>query len=96
MPSSLNGRPIPPGAANPDFVATLGGLLEERGAGRDGAIYFLCRSGVRSRAAAIAMTVAGFGACYNVSGGFEGPLDAGGHRGTLEGWKHDGLPWRQS
>ncbi|MEI2385676.1 rhodanese-like domain-containing protein [Breoghania sp. JC706] len=85
----------PTGAANPDFVATLARLIEQRGA-KDGAIYFLCRSGVRSRAAAVAMTAAGFAPCYNVSGGFEGPLDADRHRGTVEGWKHEGLPWRQS
>lgn len=86
----------PTGATNPDFVETLAVLLGERGASSDGAIYFLCRSGVRSRAAAIAMTAAGYSACFNVAGGFEGPLDSGGHRGTLEGWKHEGLPWRQS
>lgn len=86
----------PTGATNPDFVETLAGLLGARGASEDGAIYFLCRSGVRSRAAAIAMTAAGYGACFNVAGGFEGSLDAAGHRGALEGWKHEGLPWRQS
>ncbi|PTW62776.1 thiosulfate sulfurtransferase [Breoghania corrubedonensis] len=86
----------PTGAANPDFVATLTGLVEERGATKDGPIYFLCRSGVRSRAAAIAMTAAGFGACYNVIGGFEGSPDTDRHRGSLEGWKYEGLPWRQS
>jgi rhodanese-related sulfurtransferase len=56
---------------------------------------FLCRSGVRSRDAAIAMTAAGFKACYNVASGFEGDKDAAGHRGTVSGWKVDGLPWMQ-
>jgi rhodanese-related sulfurtransferase len=58
-------------------------------------IFFLCRSGARSRAAAIAMTQMGYGPCYNIAGGFEGARDAGGRRGTVEGWKAAGLPWRQ-
>ena len=42
------------------------------------------------------MTQAGFKACYNVAGGFEGDLDENGHRGRKNGWKAGGLPWRQS
>ncbi|MEM7686023.1 MAG: rhodanese-like domain-containing protein, partial [Pseudomonadota bacterium] len=34
--------------------------------------------------------------CTNVAEGFEGDLDADGHRGTINGWKAHGLPWRQS
>lgn len=58
-------------------------------------IYFLCRSGVRSLAAAQAAQAAGFPHAYNVADGFEGPPDAEGHRGQRAGWKADGLPWRQ-
>lgn len=58
-------------------------------------IYFLCRSGVRSLAAARAMADAGFAHVYNIADGFEGPPDHQGHRGTVSGWKADGLPWRQ-
>lgn len=58
-------------------------------------IYFICRSGARSRAAAIAMTAAGFAHCYNVAGGFEGDVDAEGHRGKSNGWKASNLPWVQ-
>ena len=57
-------------------------------------LYFLCRSGVRSAAAAATATAAGLGPAYNVSEGFEGPLDSEGHR-TMSGWKVAGLPWRQ-
>jgi adenylosuccinate synthase len=32
---------------------------------------------------------------FNVADGFEGPVDAEGHRGTVAGWKAEGLPWRQ-
>jgi rhodanese-related sulfurtransferase len=57
---------------------------------------FLCRSGVRSRAAAIAMTRAGFSRAYNIAGGFEGDLDGERHRGAANGWKAAGLPWKQT
>lgn len=58
-------------------------------------IFFLCRSGVRSVAAAKAAQAAGFPHTYNIVDGFEGPADADGHRGTEAGWKAEGLPWRQ-
>lgn len=69
--------------------------LENAGLGREAPLLFMCRSGARSRAAAIAMTAAGYGPCYNIAGGFEGNRDAEGHRGTVEGWKAAGCPWRQ-
>ena len=58
-------------------------------------IYFICRSGARSLAAAQAAAAAGFKSVYNVAEGFEGPPDPDGHRGNLSGWKAAGLPWRQ-
>ena len=58
-------------------------------------LYFICRSGVRSLAAGAAAQDAGFPHAFNVAGGFEGPVDAAGHRGTTAGWKAEGLPWRQ-
>jgi rhodanese-related sulfurtransferase len=58
-------------------------------------IYFLCRSGVRSTAAAQAAQAAGFPHAYNIADGFEGPPDADGHRGNVAGWKASDLPWRQ-
>lgn len=62
---------------------------------KDAPIVFLCRSGARSAAAAAAMTAHGYTRCYNILGGFEGGPDAEGHRGMREGWKAEGLPWRQ-
>ena len=82
-------------AANPDFVAQVTELLAGAGADADSPVLFLCRSGARSRAAAIAMTKAGYSRAYNVSGGFEGDPDGEHHRGTRNGWKASGLPWRQ-
>jgi len=58
-------------------------------------IYFLCRSGVRSLAADKAAQEAGYAHVYNITDGFEGPVDATGHRGTVSGWKASELPWRQ-
>lgn len=58
-------------------------------------LYFLCRSGARSLAAAQAAKAAGFPDVFNLADGFEGPVDPQGHRGTVAGWKADGLPWRQ-
>lgn len=53
-------------------------------------LVFLCRSGVRSVAAAKAATEAGFVA-YNVLEGFEGAPDQYGER-SVNGWKNRGLP----
>jgi rhodanese-related sulfurtransferase len=58
-------------------------------------IYFICRSGQRSHAAAEAAQAAGYPHAYNVAEGFEGAVDPNGHRGIMEGWKAAGLPWRQ-
>ena len=87
---------FPAGAVNPAFVETLGAALEKAGTPSDAPLFFICRSGARSAAAAAAMTEAGYSRCYNVAGGFEGPRDGSGHRGTLEGWKAAHLPWVQS
>ncbi|HAT85930.1 rhodanese-like domain-containing protein [Cohaesibacter gelatinilyticus] len=78
-----------------DFGERLLEMLSEHGADQQAPLLFLCRSGVRSRNAAIVMTKDWSGPCYNVAGGFEGDLDAGGHRATVSGWKKDDLPWRQ-
>ena len=55
----------------------------------------LCRSGVRSIAAARRATELGFEA-YNILEGFEGDADAEGHRGRKGGWRLRGLPWKQN
>lgn len=81
-------------ALNPGFVADLSSTLGQ--ARKDAPVLFLCRSGARSRSAAIAMTGVGFGRCYNIAGGFEGDLDAVRHRGAQNGWKAADLPWAQS
>jgi rhodanese-related sulfurtransferase len=83
-------------AVDPDFAARTSELLARAGATKDTPVVFLCRSGARSRAAAIAMTGAGFTRAFNAAGGFEGDLDAERHRGSHNGWKASNLPWKQS
>lgn len=58
-------------------------------------VVLLCRSGVRSIAAAKAATQMGLEA-YNILEGFEGDADEQGHRGRKGGWRLRGLPWRQT
>lgn len=59
-----------------------------------GRAVLLCRSGVRSVAAARRAAELGLQA-YNILEGFEGELDANGQRGRKGGWRLRGLPWRQ-
>jgi sulfur dioxygenase len=77
-------------AMNPDFDAAIQAL----GAGGK-KLVLLCRSGVRSIAAAQRATELGVQA-YNILEGFEGDPDANAHRGLTGGWRMRGLPWRQS
>jgi sulfur dioxygenase len=58
-------------------------------------VLMLCRSGVRSVAAAKRATELGLEA-YNILEGFEGDPDHFGQRGKKGGWRYLGLPWRQS
>jgi sulfur dioxygenase len=79
-----------PGMAfNPDFDNAL------RTAAGNKKVLLLCRSGVRSIAAAKRATELGLQA-YNILEGFEGNPDAQGQRGNQGGWRHAGLPWRQN
>ena len=78
-------------AKNQRFAEEIAAL----GVAKDTPLFFLCRSGGRSKAAAILMTGLGYGHCYNVADGFEGAKDAAGHRGKDGGWKAQGLPWLQ-
>lgn len=80
----------PSGQRNESFLEEL----RDKGV-TEGPVLFLCRSGVRSRAAAAEATAAGLAPSYNVREGFEGDLDAHHHRGG-GGWRACGLPWRQS
>lgn len=76
-------------AVNQNFDAELRAAVPE---GKK--VVLLCRSGVRSVAAA--QRAAGLGVeAYNILEGFEGEVDANGQRGQLGGWRKRGLPWHQ-
>jgi len=103
---SALGRPLwpvewmafPGMARNPGFMDDISARLGGKPLSR---LFFICRSGSRSMAAAqmVADALAERGVaahCTNVAEGFEGDLDQGGHRGGLGGWKARGLPWRQN
>jgi rhodanese-related sulfurtransferase len=78
---------FPGGIPNPEFIEQL---KQQAPADTSTELVFLCRSGQRSIAAAIAATQAGF-TSYNVLEGFEGEPDRYGER-TVNGWKNRGLP----
>jgi len=86
---------FPDQSVDPRFAERLANELKALGVQLDDDLFFICRSGSRSLAAARAMAAVGFRACHNVSEGFEGPLDDERHRGALSGWKAIGLPWQQ-
>lgn len=77
---------------NPAFVEQVGQHAPDPGA----PVLLLCRTGVRSVEAAKALEAAGYQHLVNIVGGFEGALDADKHRGNIDGWRCDGLPWEQS
>jgi rhodanese-related sulfurtransferase len=87
---------FPSMAVDPEFSSRIDTQLQAADIGPDDPVFFLCRSGARSAAAAAAMTVAGYSHCLNVSSGFEGDPDSDRHRGNINGWKVAGLPWVQS
>jgi rhodanese-related sulfurtransferase len=87
---------FPDQAVDPRFAERLAGELKALGVELGDDLFFICRSGSRSLAAAKAMAAIGYRACHNVACGFEGPLDDGRHRGARAGWKAAGLPWQQS
>jgi rhodanese-related sulfurtransferase len=84
-----------PEATDAGFVDRMTKALDAASASKDSELFFICRSGARSRLAAEAMAAVGFRRCRNVADGFEGPLDADRHRGQVSGWKAAGLAWVQ-
>ena len=82
------------GVHNDNFADELRQRVPPAESGTERPVVFLCRSGVRSIGAAETATEAGISPAYNVLEGFEGPLNAHGHRGET-GWQATGLPWTQ-
>jgi len=91
QPILLEWQDFPAGNKNPGFIDQIDSL----GLDKDAPLLMLCRSGVRSKHAAILLTARGYTQAYNVTHGFEGDKDDMKHRGTKNGWCFDGLPWAQ-
>lgn len=89
QPVLLSWQVAPTMQVNPGFVDDM----RAAGLTPDDHVYFLCRSGVRSMAAAGAARAAGFQHVFNIADGFEGPPDGTGMRGHVAGWQADDLPW---
>ena len=77
---------------NPHFIGEIRRLA---GHSTTRPVVLICRSGRRSADAGHALEKAGFENVFNVQCGFEGDLEDKHHRGTINGWRHDGLPWQQ-
>ena len=82
------------GTHNDNFVDELKECVPPATAYGERPVVFICRSGHRSIGAAEVATEAGITPSYNVLDGFEGHLNANGHRGE-NGWRAIGLPWKQ-
>ena len=77
---------------NPHFVSEVRKLVSHS---IDRPVVIICRSGNRSVHAGQALEAAGFTRVINVLHGFEGSINERHHRGELNGWRFDGLPWEQ-
>lgn len=93
MAAFIEWKRYPDMSQNDGFLTDLDKLMGDK---RDAAVFFLCRSGARSQAAATAATEVGYARAFNIEDGFEGPLNPARHRGSAGGWKAEGLPWAQT
>ena len=94
----------PPGVENipwyeyPDLTpdpARFAAAVEKEAGGKDRPVLLICRSGKRTLDAGQALEQAGFSEVAHVVHGFEGDLNDQFKRSSLNGWRHDGLPWEQ-
>lgn len=83
---------------DPDFVKHVRHLLLGGTSCQEGhcpPILLICRSGKRSLDAGNRLIESGLRNVFNVTDGFEGPLDDNHQRSRVSGWRKDGLPWEQ-
>ena len=82
--------------SDPDaFYASVIAELSNRSDAMDTELILICRSGFRSNEALKCLQSKGFTYVSHVASGFEGDLDENDHRGNLNGWRNDGMPWSQ-
>ncbi|RMG53140.1 MAG: rhodanese-like domain-containing protein [Gammaproteobacteria bacterium] len=86
---------------NPDFCTEVrklllgGSICDADSEAGCPPVILICRSGKRSLKAGRALIADGLSRVFHVESGFEGELDEQHHRSTINGWRHDGLPWEQ-
>ena len=78
------------------FYESVLNELGDRSEALNTELIFICRSGFRSNEALKCLESKGFNTVSHVASGFEGDLDENDHRGNLNGWRIDGMPWSQS
>ena len=82
--------------SDPDaFYNSVIDALSDRSDVMDTELILICRSGFRSNEALKCLQSKGFSCVSHVASGFEGDLDENDHRGNLNGWRNDGMPWSQ-
>jgi len=82
--------------SDPDaFYESVRAALSDRSDVMDTELILICRSGYRSNEALKCLQSKGFTCVSHVASGFEGDLDENDHRGNLNGWRNDGMPWSQ-
>ena len=83
--------------SDPDtFYESVLDALSDCNDAMDTELILICRSGFRSNEALKCLQSKGFTCVSHVASGFEGDLDENDHRGNLNGWRNDGMPWSQS
>ena len=82
---------FPEMSLNADFINMLEAAIPDK----TSPVLFMCRSGARSASAARLAKAHGYEASFNIAGGFEGDANLEHHRGGVNGWKSDNLPWVQ-
>lgn len=85
-------KEFPEMTLNEHFIEQVKSTVEDKSV----SIFLLCRSGVRSLAAAKVLEQAGYQHLVNITEGFEGDLDKQQHRSNMNGWQFHELPWIQS
>ena len=77
------------------FCEAVNNHLSDRSDILNAELILICRSGFRSNEALKCLQSNGFTCVSHVASGFEGDLDENDHRGNLNGWRNDGMPWSQ-
>ncbi len=84
---------------DPDFLVKLESSLNEKLSSiknykNSADLIFLCRTGIRSNAAAELCLKNGYSNLFNIINGFEGDSNQQGQRSLINGWKAQNLPIR--